>query len=98
MRRRQDRRATSRSRVGARGWVVTILGTCEFVAGFFVLTKNQIARWAAVVLLSLDTVVQLLLLPADPFFSLAILALDIAAIYGLLVHGALAPGSGQQSG
>ena len=71
------------------GWFVTIIGTCEFIAGFFVLTKNQIARWAAVILLALSTVVQLLMMPADPFFSLVVLAVNIVAIYGLIVHGAI---------
>lgn len=77
------------------GWVVTVLGTCEFIGGFFVLTKNQVARWVSVGLLSLDFVVQLLLIAADPFWSLAVLALNITAIYGLVVHGALV---GQRAG
>lgn len=72
------------------GWVVTVLGTCEFVAGVGILVKNQIARWAGVVLLAVDTVIQLLLLPADPLWSLAILPLDVLGIYALIVHGQLA--------
>jgi hypothetical protein len=72
------------------GWVVTIIGTFEFIAGFFVLVKAQPARWIGMLLLCLGTVIQLLLLPADPFWSLVVLALNIAALYGLAVHGAVA--------
>jgi len=69
------------------GWVVTFIGTCEFVAGFMVLTKNQLARWFGVGLVSLHAVVQLLMLPADPFWSISVIALDIVALYALVVHG-----------
>jgi hypothetical protein len=69
------------------GWVVTVIGTAEFVIGLGVLMRVQLARWAGVVVLSADVIVQLLLMPAAPFLSLAIIGLDIVAIYALTVHG-----------
>lgn len=72
------------------GWVVTVIGTLQYVAGFGVLVKQQLARWLGVGLLGLDVIVQLLMLPEDPFFSLVVLALDVLAIYALVVHGEMA--------
>jgi hypothetical protein len=69
------------------GWIVTVLGTFEFIAAFGILVKNPLARWAGVVLLGLDIIVQLLLMQADPFWSLAIIGVDVLAIYALVVHG-----------
>jgi hypothetical protein len=69
------------------GWVVTVIGTAEFVIGLGVLMRNQLARWAGVVVVSADVVAQLLFIPAAPFLSLAIIGLDIVVIYALTVHG-----------
>ena len=69
------------------GWVVTVIGTAEFVIGLGVLMRVQLARWAGVVVLSADVVAELLLMPAAPFLSLAIIGLNIVAIYALTVHG-----------
>jgi hypothetical protein len=38
--------------------------------------------------LSLNAIAQLLMIPAYPFWSLAIFAIDFLAIYGLCAYGA----------
>jgi hypothetical protein len=48
---------------------------------------NQLARWTGVVIVSLNAIAQLLFMPAYPFWSLSIFALDILVIYGLAAHG-----------
>jgi hypothetical protein len=40
-----------------------------------------------VVVLSVNAVAQLLMMPAYPFWALAIFTLDILAIYGLIAFG-----------
>jgi hypothetical protein len=40
------------------------------------------------VVLSLNAIAQLLMMPAYPFWSLCIFAVDILAIYGLVAYGA----------
>jgi hypothetical protein len=40
-----------------------------------------------VIILSLNSIAQLLMIPAYPFWSLSIFALDILAIYGLIAYG-----------
>jgi hypothetical protein len=70
------------------GWVALILGALQLLIGLGVLFReSQIARWAGVITLSLSAIAQLLMIPAYPFWSLAIFAVDILAIYGLLAYG-----------
>jgi hypothetical protein len=69
------------------GWVVLALGVLQMVVGFGVWAGNQLARWAGIVIVSLNAVVQLLFIPAYPFWSLSIFALDILVLYGLAAHG-----------
>jgi hypothetical protein len=69
------------------GWIVLLIGIVQFVVGLGVLFKNQLARWVGVVALAANAVVQLLLMPAYPFWSLSIFALDILALYGLIAYG-----------
>lgn len=69
------------------GWIVLCVGAVQVAAGFGVLARNQLARWVGVTAAALNGVVQLLLLPAYPFWSLAIFAIDILIMHGLLVYG-----------
>jgi hypothetical protein len=69
------------------GWTVLILGALQLVVALGVIAKNQFARWAGVVILSLNALAQLLMIPAYPFWSLAIFAVDILALYGLIAYG-----------
>lgn len=69
------------------GWVALIIGVCQLLVALGVFTKNQFARWTGVVILSLNAIAQLLMMPAYPFWSLAIFTIDILAIYGLIAYG-----------
>ena len=69
------------------GWVALILGALQLLVGVGVFAKNQFARWTGVVILSLNALAQLLMIPAYPWWSLAIFAIDILAIYGLVAYG-----------
>jgi hypothetical protein len=69
------------------GWVVTIIGAVQLLSAVGITRRNQAARWFGVASLSLNAIAMLLMLPAYPFWSLAIFALDMIAIYGLIGHG-----------
>jgi hypothetical protein len=69
------------------GWVVLCIGVLQWAVGCGVLVKNQFSRWAGVVVLAGNSIAQLLMMPAYPFWSLTIFALDILAIYGLIAYG-----------
>jgi hypothetical protein len=69
------------------GWVVLCLGVLQWIVGLGVFVKNQFARWTGVAVLGLNAIAQLLMMPAYPFWSLAVFTLDILAIYGLIAYG-----------
>ncbi len=69
------------------GWVVLCIGVAQVLIGLGVFVKNQFARWAGVFVLGVNSIVQLMMMPADPFWSLCIFALDVLAIYGLIAYG-----------
>jgi hypothetical protein len=70
------------------GWVALCLGVLQGLVGLGVFVKNQLARWTGVVVLGLGAIAALLMMPAYPFWSLAVFAIDILAIYGLVAYGA----------
>jgi hypothetical protein len=69
------------------GWVVLLIGVVEWIVGVGVFVKNQFSRWVGVAVLGLNAIVQLLMIPAYPFWSLSIFTLDVLAIFGLLAYG-----------
>jgi hypothetical protein len=69
------------------GWTVLFLGIAEIIIGLGVMARNQFSRWAGVTILGLNSIAQLMMIPAYPFWSLAIFSLDILAIYGLVAYG-----------
>jgi hypothetical protein len=69
------------------GWVMTIFGGVQLVAAFAVWAGSQLARWFAVAVVGLNAVGQMFYIPAYPFWSLMIIALDVVALWGLCMYG-----------
>jgi uncharacterized protein YceK len=69
------------------GWVTAVLGALQLVAAAGVLAANQMFRWFAVVVVGLNAIDQMFFIPAYPVWSLAIIALDVTALYGLCAYG-----------
>jgi len=69
------------------GWITLILAALQILAGIGVMTGNQVARWAGIVLVGLNAIDQMFFIPAYPFWSLMIIAADIVALYGLCAYG-----------
>ena len=69
------------------GWVTAILGALQLVAAAGVLAANQLFRWFAVAVIGLNAIDQMFFIPAYPFWSLTIIALDVIALYGLCAYG-----------
>jgi hypothetical protein len=69
------------------GWIVLCIGALELAVGLGVFVKNQLARWGGVVVLGANAVAQMLMIPAYPFWSLALFTVDVVAIYGLVAYG-----------
>jgi hypothetical protein len=69
------------------GWITLILGALQLLAAGGVLTGNQLARWFAVAVVGLNAIDQMFFIPAYPFWSLMIIAVDVVALYGLCAYG-----------
>jgi hypothetical protein len=69
------------------GWITLIIGVVQLLAAGGVLAGNQLARWFAVAVVGLSAIDQMFFIPAYPFWSLMIIAVDVVALYGLCVYG-----------
>lgn len=69
------------------GWIALIIGALQLLVALGVFMKNQLSRWTGVVILCANALAQLLMMPAYPFWSLTLIAIDILALYGLIAYG-----------
>jgi len=69
------------------GWVVLAFGVIQYCAALGILVQASWARWTGVAVAGINAVVQLVFLPAAPFLSLSVFALDLLVIYGLIAYG-----------
>jgi uncharacterized membrane protein HdeD (DUF308 family) len=69
------------------GWIILCIGAAQVAVSIGIFARSQFSRWAGVTFLTLNILAQLLMLPAYPFWSLALFALDIIAVFGLVVYG-----------
>jgi hypothetical protein len=68
------------------GWIVTILGVSMVVAAFALFSGSELARWFGIFVAGINAIGQLYYVPAYPFWSLAMFAVDILIIYGLATY------------
>ncbi|PJI86661.1 DUF7144 family membrane protein [Luteimicrobium subarcticum] len=69
------------------GWAHLIFGVIIAVVGLCVLTGQAWARLTAVVLITLNLITQFLYLPAQPWWSVIVIVLDVFVLWALIVHG-----------
>ncbi|MET0789093.1 MAG: hypothetical protein ABWY33_07620 [Cellulomonas sp.] len=69
------------------GWIHLVVGALVVVAGVFVLQGAVWARVVGVLVACLSLVLNFVWLPYYPVWSLVIIALDVAVIWALTVHG-----------
>ena len=60
---------------------------CITLVAAGVVAGNQWARWFGVAVLGLNAIDQMFFIPAYPFWSLMIIAVDVVALYGLCAYG-----------
>jgi hypothetical protein len=69
------------------GWIQLIVGAVQVIAAFAIWRGSEIGRWIGIGSASVNAIVQLLFLPSYPFLSLALFAVDILIVYGLVAYG-----------
>ena len=69
------------------GWVMLMLGVLQFVAAYSVWNGGSFGVWFGITVAGLNAIGALMSIPAYPFWSLAVFAVDILVIYGLAAYG-----------
>jgi hypothetical protein len=69
------------------GWITLILGALQIVAAFSIWAGGEFGRWFGIGVAGLSAIGALLDIPAYPFWSLAVFAIDVLIIYGLAAYG-----------
>ena len=69
------------------GWIVMLLGITQLAAGAAVVSGSEWARWFGITVAGINSIGQLMFLPAYPFWALSMFTVDMLIIYGLAVYG-----------
>jgi len=69
------------------GWILVIVGAVQFVAAFSIWNQTTWGRWIGLGTAGINAILQLLWMPAFPFLSLALFAVDVLIIYALIAYG-----------
>ncbi len=69
------------------GWIMLILGILEILASLSLFGGGAYGRWFAIVVGALAALGALLSIPAYPLWSIAIFALSLWIIHGLVIYG-----------
>jgi hypothetical protein len=69
------------------GWVLILVSLVQAVTAFGVWARWAGVRWIGVAIAALNGIVQMLMMPAYPFWSMSLFALDVLVIYALVAHG-----------
>jgi hypothetical protein len=68
------------------GWVLLIVGAVQLVAAFAIFARTAFGRWIGILTAGGNMILQLLVLPSQPLWALAIFAIDVLIIYGLVAY------------
>ena len=69
------------------GWWNLIIGAVLVVTGLALFTGATWARIVAVIAAGLSAIGQLFLVPAQPWWALIVIAIDVLVIYAVTAHG-----------
>ena len=69
------------------GWIHLIAGVIVFLAGIGIFSGNVLARTVGVIVAAISAIANFMWLPYYPVWSIVIIALDVAIIWALTVHG-----------
>jgi hypothetical protein len=69
------------------GWITLVIGALQLFAAFSLWSGGLYGRFVAILAASLSALGALMSIPAYPFWSLAIFAIDIIVIYQVSMYG-----------
>ena len=65
----------------------TVVGAAMFAAGLGLLVGQFWAQLTVIALVSVNLVTQMILLPAYPLWSLAVIAIEVVVLWAIMAHG-----------
>jgi hypothetical protein len=69
------------------GTLLVFMGPFQIVVGALLLRRNGFGVVLGIFLAAINVVVHLFFLPAYPIWSVLVIAIDVAVIYGLTIYG-----------
>lgn len=69
------------------GTLLVLMGPFQMVVGFLLLRRNGFGVVLGIFLAGINIVTHLFFLPAYPIWSVLVIAIDLAVIYGLTIYG-----------
>jgi hypothetical protein len=69
------------------GWILLLSGVLFLFTGYGVMVGQTWARATAVILAVVSAVINMVLMPAYPLWSIMVITLDVFTIFALVVHG-----------
>jgi hypothetical protein len=69
------------------GWTLLIVGVVQAIAAISILSGGIFGRWVGVLTAALSALGVMVSIDAYPLWSLAVFALDVLVIYGLVTYG-----------
>jgi hypothetical protein len=71
------------------GWILIVIAVIQAVVVAGIVLEWRGFRWGGVAIVGLNSIAQLLFMPAYPLWALSLFALDILVIYALVAYGAV---------
>jgi hypothetical protein len=69
------------------GWIILILGVLQGCAALTLMTGSEVARWFGIACAAVNSIGQLMFVPAYPLWGISMFAIDLLIIYALAVYG-----------
>ena len=69
------------------GWIHLLIGIIAFLAGLGILSGRVIARTVGVIVAAVSAIANFAFIPVYPVWSIVVIAIDVAIIWALTVHG-----------
>ena len=73
--------------LGSWGWTLVGVGVAQGLTGLAVTRRSEVANWAGIGFALANALIQLMIMQAYPWWSLAMFTLDLLVVYGLVVYG-----------
>jgi len=69
------------------GWFLIVVGALQLLTSVGIFLQSEAARWAGVIFVGLNMILQFFFLPAHPIMALMIFFVDVIILFGLLTYG-----------